>query len=46
MAADVRNHGIDYVEHVGPDLTWERNLSTCVLSMWSKDIKYCSVCKF
>ena len=33
---------IDYVEYVGPGLTWGRILSTCVMSMWSNDIK----CKY
>ena len=31
---------IDYIEYVGPGLTWGRILSTCVISMWSNDIKY------
>ena len=47
MAADglapyVASHDIDYVEYVGPGLTWGRILSTCVISMWSNDIK----CKY
>ena len=28
-----------YVQHVGPGLTWGRISSTCVISMWSNDIK-------
>ena len=43
MAADdISSHDIDYVEYVGPGLTWGRILSTCVISMWSNDIK----CKY
>ena len=45
MAADAlapyvarTSHDIDYVEYVGPGLTWGRILSTCVISMWSNDI--------
>ena len=38
----ISSHGIDYVEYVGPGLTWGRILSTCVISMWSNDIK----CKY
>ena len=34
------SHDIDYVEYAGPDLTWGRILRTCVISMWSNDIKY------
>ena len=41
-AMDISSHDIDYVECVGPVLTWGRILSTCVLSMWSNDIK----CKY
>ena len=33
---------IHYIEYVGPGLTWGRILSTCVISMWSNDIK----CKY
>ena len=33
---------IDYVEYVGPGHTWGRILCTCVISMWSNDIK----CKY
>ena len=36
---DISSHDIDYVEYVGPGLTWERMLSTCVISMWINDIK-------
>ena len=39
---DISSHNIDYVEYVSPGLTWERILSTCVISMWSNDIK----CKY
>ena len=39
---DISSHDIDYVEYVGPGLTWWRILSTCVISMWSNDIK----CKY
>ena len=47
MAADVlapyvASHDIDYVKYVGSGLTWERILSTCVISMWSNDIE----CKY
>ena len=50
MAADalapnvISSHDIDsdYVEYAGPDLTWGRILRTCVISMWSNDIK----CKY
>ena len=38
---DISSHGIDYVE-LGPGLTWERISGTCVISMWSNDIK----CKY
>ena len=38
----ISSHDIDCVEYVGPGLTWGRILSTCVLSMWSNDIK----CKY
>ena len=40
---DISSHGIDYVE-LGPGLTWERisSTGTCVISMWSNDIK----CKY
>ena len=33
---------MDYVEYVGPGLTWGRILSTCIISMWSNNIK----CKY
>ena len=36
---DISSHDIDYVEYVGHGLTWERILGTCVISMWSNDIK-------
>ena len=36
------SYDIDYVEYVGPGLTWGRILRTCVISMWSNDIK----CKY
>ena len=39
---DISSHDIDYVKYVGSGLTWERILSTCVISMWSNDIK----CKY
>ena len=39
---DISSHDIDYVKYVGPGLTWGRILSTCVISMWSNDIK----CKY
>ena len=39
---DISSHDIDYVEYVGPGLTWGRILSTCIISMWSNDIK----CKY
>ena len=39
---DISSHDIGYVEYVGPGLTWGRILSTCVISMWSNDIK----CKY
>ena len=39
---DISSHDIDYVEYVGPSLTWGRILSTCVKSMWRNDIK----CKY
>ena len=38
----ISSHDIDYVEYVGPCLTWGRILSTCVISIWSNDIK----CKY
>ena len=34
-----QNHAIDYVEYVGPGLTWGRILSTSVISMLSNDMK-------
>ena len=42
LAPHVSSHDIDYVEYAGPDLSWGRILSTCVISMWSNDIK----CKY
>ena len=39
---DIISHDIDYVEYVGPGLPWGRILSTCVISMWSNDMK----CKY
>ena len=39
---NISSHDIDYVEYVGSCLTWGRILSTCVISMWSNDIK----CKY
>ena len=39
---DISIHDIDYLEYVGPGLTWGRISSTCVISMWSNDIK----CKY
>ena len=39
VARDISSHDIDYVEYVGPGLTWGRILSTCVITMWSNDIK-------
>ena len=39
---DINNNAIDCVEYVGLGLTWGRILSTCVISMWSNDIK----CKY
>ena len=38
----ISSHNIDYIEYVGPSLTWGRILSTCVKSMWRNDIK----CKY
>ena len=35
----ISSHGIDYIEYVGPSLTWGSVLSTCVKSMWRNDIK-------
>ena len=32
---DISSHDIDYVEYVGPGLTWGRIWSTCVISMWT-----------
>ena len=37
---DISSNDIDYVEYVGPGLTWEMILSTCVISMGSSDIKW------
>ena len=39
---DISSHDIDCVEYVSPCLTWGRILSTCVISMWSNDLK----CKY
>ena len=39
---DISSHDIDYIEYVGPGLTWGRIVSTCVISMWCNDIK----CKY
>ena len=39
---DISSDDIDYVECASPGLTWGRILSTCVISMWSNDIK----CKY
>ena len=39
---DISSHDIEYIEYVGPGLTWGRILSTCVISKWSNDIK----CKY
>ena len=39
---DISRQDIDKVKYVGPGFTWERILSTCVISMWSNDIK----CKY
>ena len=36
---DINSHDIDYIEYVGPSLTWG---STCVKSVWRNDIK----CKY
>ena len=35
----INSHDIDYVEYVGPGLTWGRVLNTCVIPMWSNDIE-------
>ena len=39
---DISSHDIDYVEYVGPGLTWGKIWSTCVKSMWSND----TTCKY
>ena len=39
---DISSHDIDYVEYVGPCLTWGRVLRNCVIWMWGNDIK----CKY
>ena len=39
---DISSHDIDYIEYVGPSLTWGWISSTCVKSMWRNDIK----CKY
>ena len=38
-ALDISSHDIDFVEYVGPSLTWGRILSTRVISKWSNDIE-------
>ena len=38
----ISSHDIDYIEYVGPSLTWGSVISTCVKSMWRNDIK----CKY
>ena len=37
---DISSHDIDYMEYVGPFLTWGSVLSTSVKSMWRDDLKY------
>ena len=37
---DINGHDIDYVEYVGFGLTWKRILSTCVIPVWSNDMRY------
>ena len=39
---DITSHDIGYIEYVGPGLTSGRILSTCIIPMWSNDIK----CKY
>ena len=39
---DISSHDIDYVEYASPGLTGRRILITCIISMWSNDIK----CKY
>ena len=39
-AQDISSHDIGYVEYVDPGLTWGRILSTCVISIWSNDVKH------
>ena len=39
---DISSHDTDYIEYVGPFLTWGRILSSCVKSMWRNGIK----CKY
>ena len=39
---DISSHDIDHVEYVAPGLTRGKILSTCVISMWSNNIK----CKY
>ena len=41
---DISSHDIDYVKYVGPGLTRGRILSTCVISMWSNNIKCKYIC--
>ena len=36
---DISSHDIDYIEYVGPSLTWGRILSVRVISMWRNDTK-------
>ena len=35
----INSHDIDYIEYVGPFLTWGSILSTCIKSIWRNDIK-------
>ena len=37
---DISKHDIDYIEYVGPSLTWRSVLSSCGKSIWRNDIKY------
>ena len=39
---DISSHDTDYIEYLGPYLTWGRILRTCVISMWRNDIE----CKY
>ena len=36
---DISSYDIDYIEYVGPSLTWGSVLSTSAKSMWRNDIK-------